>query len=202
VRNKVLPTLTKGKIQASYLTIQVFRDANGSSVDLGLTLSLKDFLCKDIVDKISDFEDQQLVISSELLCEAYDHALAVHLKAEKLEERNKQFLAKAAQAKQAADDVQRKSARNLFGLRPRPSAKAQSRQTSVGGGPLKPGTLQATPGGVRAPEAQRPGILQPRTGRASLSGANTGMTPVEGRPQRSSRSEAVASMAGPSGSNT
>jgi hypothetical protein len=28
------------------------------------------------------------------------------------------------------------------------------------------------------------------------------MTPVEGRPQRSSRSEAVASRAGPSGSNT
>jgi hypothetical protein len=143
-----------------------------------LTLFLKDFFCKNIADKIADFGNQELVISSKQLCKIYENALAFYFEDLELQETNDPNIA------QAVKDKSPTSLKKYF--RPRRSPSHPREERSVDGGPQESGLLQGT------------------TSVASSSGPNIGIVrlPAEGAPWRSLRSRARRGGTGASGANT
>jgi hypothetical protein len=146
------PVLVNKSSQITLLTIeQVFRDQDGNpDASVKLQLSLKDFICENVTSSFGDFENPQLVISSESLCEYYEASLALYLKNEARKESN----AKIASQQKPKSVIRRLGMRRSARL----------------GGPVE-GGLEPVESGLEGGQ-RRSARLQDRTGQASMAGAN------------------------------
>jgi hypothetical protein len=161
VRDQVHFPLVLQSNYASHKIEQVFRDQDRNPIpSVGLRLSVKDFICENVVGSFGDFENPQLVISSESLCGHYEASLALYLKNEARKESNSQI---APQQKQVPKS---KSLISVLGLRR--SARLQ--------GGLEPveDRLEAVEGGLEG-RPRRSARLRERIGQVSMAGANPGV---------------------------
>jgi hypothetical protein len=136
---------------------QAFRDQDGNPVpSVGLQLSLKDFICENVAGSFGDFENPQLVISSESLCEHYEASLEAHLTNQEQRESNAQITS------------QQKPKSVISRLRLRRSARLQNGQEPV------EDRLEAVEGELEG-GPRRSARLRDRTGQVSMAGANPGV---------------------------
>jgi hypothetical protein len=158
VRDQVhFPLILQSTDYASDKIEQDFRNQDGNPVpSVGLQLSLKDFVCENVVGSFGEVENPQLVISSESLCKRYEAAMALYLKNEARKESNAQIISQQKPKSVRSRLGLRRSARLQNGLEP-----VEDRLEAV------EGELEGGP--------RRSARLRDKTGQVSMTGANPGV---------------------------